>query len=327
MVRIGQSMHPNFVGGDLAKLDEELKQFVDAGASSCELVLQGLDVIIGARVIESRQEALINVMKKHQLDYTMHMPHGLNLHDTDMLEIYLEIFQASIDFAKAAGIKLINYHAGKTRVKKAEAENPDGQGRSRSGRAPEAQANPNGESEPPKEEKPDPLTLMKNEIEYIKAFAADAPNIAFSMENALFTDDKEYDEYSGGISVDDMIDFCEKVNQPNFMLTFDIGHRFLALDGDRELLLKDMERLLPYIGHVHLHDNCGNRKDSRDGFGGQRLVIGAGDIHLPLGWGTVPIKEAVGLLKGFEGIINLEIEQRFSYHYSEAVAIVQSYLA
>ena len=330
MVRIGQSMHPNYVNGDLSKLDDELKQFVEAGASACELVLQGLDVIIGAKVIESRQDALIKILRKHDLEYTMHMPHSLNLLDTEMLDIYLEIFRASIAFAQAAEIKLLNYHAGKIRERKPE---PAGTRRRSRPLADEALANassvdaaPTDGSVQEQEDKPDPKTLIKNEMEHIRLLAGSAPEILFCMENALFTDDKEFDEFSSAINVSDMISFCQGVNQKNFKLTFDIGHRFLALDGDKHTLLEDMKTLLPFVGHIHLHDNCGNRKDSRDGFGGQRLVIGAGDIHLPLGWGAVPIREAVELLKDYEGIINLEIEQRFSYHYSDAISIVRNYL-
>ena len=302
-------MHPNYVNGDLDKLDGELKEFKSAGAETCELVLQGLDVIIGTRVIESRQDALINILRKHDLDYTMHMPHGLNLLDTEMLDIYLEIFRSSIAFAKAAGIKLINYHAGVIRRKRDEKPTAE------------------GETKPEGESKPDPATLIQNEAEQIKLLAASAPDITLCMENALFGDNKEQEDFSAAVDTSSMIDFYNKVDMPNFKLTFDIGHRHLALDGNNDALLADMEKLLPYIGHIHLHDNCGYRKEMREAFGGQRLVVGAGDIHLPLGWGTVPIKESLSLLKNYKGIINLEIEHRFSYHYSDAVSIVREYLA
>ena len=45
--------------------------------------------------------------------------------------------------------------------------------------------------------------------------------------------------------------------------------------------------------HVHLHDNKG----------------GYADLHMPLGTGTVNVKEAVRLLKshGYDGTITLEV--------------------
>ena len=61
MIKIGQSMHPGYVNGDFNKLNEELKAFKAAGADTCELVLQGLDVIIGKRIIESRLNALLEI--------------------------------------------------------------------------------------------------------------------------------------------------------------------------------------------------------------------------------------------------------------------------
>ncbi|MCL2045982.1 MAG: sugar phosphate isomerase/epimerase [Oscillospiraceae bacterium] len=364
MITIGQSMHPNYVGGDLAKLDEELRLFTEAGVTSCELVLQGLDVIVASRIIQSRQAAVIDILKRHDLQYTMHMPHGMNLMDKDLLEAYLIIFRASIEFAQAAGIKLINYHAGTHRVRKPEPEGSPSRRRrggsdtdaavetadaktdgaadgaaeiekqnsettqnedTTAASADTAEASnkqENSDTPPP----PDPKELMARELEEIRILAKSTPEILFCMENALFTDDKEFDEFSPAISVDSMIEFYEGVNLDNFKLTFDISHWFLAIDGDKEVLLNDMKRLLPYIGHIHLHDNCGKRTGPRDAMGASRLIIGAGDIHLPLGWGDLPVKECVELLRDYNGIINLEIEQRFNYHYSEAVSIVKEYL-
>ena len=303
MIKIGQSMHPNWVNGDLSKLDEELRQFKEAGAESCELVLHGLDVIVGARIIDLREKALLNVLRKHDLSFTLHMPHGLNLLDIDNIDIYVEIFRAAIDFAQAAGIGLINYHAGKKKV--------------------EMKINPDAYAIAEERAKQDPNTLIFNEIDQIRSLAKDAPDILICMENAQFGNDPEI---SAANNADGMLEFFRQVNLANFKLTFDIGHSFLSHNGDKSALLKDMERLLPYTGHIHLHDNCGFRKDIKVFDGGHRLVLGTGDIHLPLGWGSVPVKEALGLLSNYNGIVNLETERRFFQYYSDSIAFVRENL-
>ncbi|MCL2124870.1 MAG: sugar phosphate isomerase/epimerase [Oscillospiraceae bacterium] len=298
MIKIGQSMHPNWVNGDLIKLDEELRLFNKAGAECCELVLQGLDVVIGARVIEQRMRAVIDVLRRHDFVYTLHLPHGLNLLDAENLEVNMRVFRAAIDFARAAGISLLNHHAGMYKIDdKIKLD----------GKAP-----------------PDSNTMIKNEIEQVKSLAQEAPDIIFCMENALFGTDPEISAAAGA---DSMIEFYKQVDLPNFKLTFDIGHSYLWNKGDNSALLGDMAKLLPYVGHIHLHDNCGVRVGMRAAFGGNGIVTGGGDIHLPLGWGNLPIIDALALTKDYEGIINLEIEQRFKEYYGQCIAFVREQIA
>ena len=303
MIKIGQSIHPTWVNGDLSKLGEELRQFKEAGADCCELVLHGLDVVIGTRIIDSRQEAVIKVLREYDMEYTLHMPHGLNLLDSDNQAEYLDIFRSSIEFARAAGIKLINYHAGMRRT--------------------DDKKSPGDKKKTDAQTKQNPKVLIQNEMEQIKSLAKDAPDILFCIENALFGKSPEVISVANNTA--SIIEFCQQVGLPNFKLTFDIGHSFLFNSGEKTALLEDMERLLPYIGHIHLHDNCGTWKEMRFGDGGHRLVLGAGDIHLPLGWGKLPFNDTLALLKDYSGIINLEIEQRFSSHYGECIAVVRGH--
>ena len=284
MIKIGQSMHPEWVGGDLGRLDEELRQIKDVGADCCELVLQGLDVVFGGRVIQQRLDELLETLGKYEFEYTLHMPHGLDLLNSEMLDVNMGIFRAGIELALAASIKLINYHAGKT--------------------------------------KSNDKSLILKEAERIKTLAQEAPDILFCMENALFFSD---DEFSAALNASDMIDFYEQVNLPNFRLTFDIGHSFLRHRGDKNALLEDLVKVLPYTGHIHLHDNCGLAMETR-GPGSGRLVSGIGDIHLPLGWGRVPVEEALARITDYNGILNLEIEHRFHKYYGDCFSYVRNVL-
>ena len=289
MVKIGQSMHPFWVNGDLGRLSEELLQIKEAGAECCELVLPGLDVVIGGKVIRQRQEAVLGILREYGFEYTLHMPHGLNLIDAKMLEMNLGVFRAGIEFAQSVGIKIINYHAGTTKT--------------------------------------NDKSLIHNEAEQIKKLAASAPDILFCMENPLFFTD---DEFSAALDAEDSIEFWKQVGLENFKLTFDIGHSFLRHGGDAAALLSDFKQLLPYAGHIHLHDNCGVKMDMKAAGHADRLSCGIGDIHLPLGWGRLPMDEIFALLNSFKqynGIVNLEIERRFCYQYTQSISLVRESLA
>ena len=286
MIKIGQSTHAWWLNGDLKRLDEELQEIQMAGADSCELILHGLDVVIGGRIIHSRLEAALKILRKYKLEYTLHLPYDLNLLDTDMLEQYVRVFQAGIAFAQAAGIGVIVYHPGKMRFL-------------------------------------GPAALQR-EAEQIRRLVKTAPDILFCMENApLFN----REESSAAKNAEAMIAFCEMVDLPNFGLTFDVGHCFLAHQGNKHALLRDLERLLPFIGHIHLHDNCGVNLEMSAYDYNHRIACGAADLHLPLGWGRIPIEDVLNRLGSYQGIVNLEIEHRFRSQYSACISFVREYLA
>ena len=73
-----------------------------------------------------------------------------------------------------------------------------------------------------------------------------------------------------------MEDVCKRVDQDNFTLCLDIGHAHCYSDIN---VLEWAERLAPYVTHVHVHDNCGDR-----------------DAHIGLGKGNLPYKEVLRFL-------------------------------
>lgn len=73
-----------------------------------------------------------------------------------------------------------------------------------------------------------------------------------------------------------LLDVYNRVNRPNFKLCLDIGHAHCYSSLD---VLQWAENLAPYVTHVHVHDNCGDR-----------------DSHIGLGKGNLPWKEVLSFL-------------------------------
>ena len=73
-----------------------------------------------------------------------------------------------------------------------------------------------------------------------------------------------------------LLDVYNRVNRPNFKLCLDIGHAHCYSSLD---VLLWAENLAPYVTHVHVHDNCGDR-----------------DSHIGLGKGNLPCKEVLSFL-------------------------------
>jgi len=112
-------------------------------------------------------------------------------------------------------------------------------------------------------------------------------------------------------------DAARKVANELIGITLDIGHLNLfkkyinpktgKLYSDKEIL-EWVKKVYPYIKHVHITDNFGDI-----------------DAHLPIGWGTAPIKEAIEILrkKGWKGRAILETFGAIPYG-QQAFGVAQS---
>lgn len=107
------------------------------------------------------------------------------------------------------------------------------------------------------------------------------------------------------------IDCIEKLNHPNLKMTFDFGHAFLTSKHFNEDFLGNLKKSKPYLRHIHIHDNTGNfdidRLSNKQRSLLQRLPHGKGDLHLPIGWGKIPFKEAFEIIgDDYKGIYMFE---------------------
>jgi sugar phosphate isomerase/epimerase len=110
------------------------------------------------------------------------------------------------------------------------------------------------------------------------------------------------------------------VNHPFVVATLDFGHAYLHT-GFRSLdFLTDIAALAPVAKHVHLHDNCGIADDIWAYADGERVAFGHGDLHLPVGWGTIPWNEVMRVCEfPAAAIFNIELKQRHWHAVQECV--------
>lgn len=100
--------------------------------------------------------------------------------------------------------------------------------------------------------------------EFWKEFLKERRELEVVLEN-VFDDDWQL-----------MLDVHHKVDAPNFKLCLDIGHVHCYSSMD---VRGWAENLAPYVSHVHIHDNHGDR-----------------DAHIGLGKGNLPWKEVLEYL-------------------------------
>ena len=92
--------------------------------------------------------------------------------------------------------------------------------------------------------------------------------------------------------------------------------------------LEAIELASPFIIHVHVHDNFGRVLSlPQDAPYIYTAPLGVNDMHLPPGWGEIPYREVFSRLGGYQGVVLLEIEPRYSPYFEEALQETRRLLA
>ena len=115
-----------------------------------------------------------------------------------------------------------------------------------------------------------------------------------------------------------VVECVRRINRPNVAMTFDVGHAHLAAAYFRFEFLEAIRSALPLIRHVHVNDNFGRYDPLRlENFTLYRtqtpadtFPLGKGDLHLPVGWGGIPLDKVFEVLRGYRGTVIHE----YRYH-------------
>jgi len=133
-----------------------------------------------------------------------------------------------------------------------------------------------------REKAPELAELQWNQnIDALKQIAnyADSRGVILCLENIGF------EPFIIDDTVDDMLQIREQVGSPALFFCLDLGHAELNNESTSAL-----EKMRPYIRHVHLTDNYGQKDD-----------------HLIIGQGNFDYSPYLDFLRNFEGIILLEV--------------------
>ncbi|MCH8953509.1 MAG: sugar phosphate isomerase/epimerase [Proteobacteria bacterium] len=71
-------------------------------------------------------------------------------------------------------------------------------------------------------------------------------------------------------------------------VTLDFAHAALQCDLKGANLMAEIAEIAPLSPHLHLNDCFGTVVDGPISLPGEALAYGNGDLHLPLGWGSLP---------------------------------------
>jgi sugar phosphate isomerase/epimerase len=117
----------------------------------------------------------------------------------------------------------------------------------------------------------------------------------------------------------------EPIAHPHLGITLDLGHLHLTSAAYGWSALDEIAAVLPLLRHVHAHDNFAKMR--RGPRYNSELPNGIGDLHLPMGWGSIPWAEVLPAMADYREIWMMEIEFRFFRHFPELVTAAQGMLA
>ncbi|OYY63381.1 MAG: xylose isomerase, partial [Rhizobiales bacterium 24-66-13] len=104
----------------------------------------------------------------------------------------------------------------------------------------------------------------------------------------------------------------DAIGHPFVRATLDVSHAFLRCTDAGLDLLTEVAILAPFARHVHVHDSYGRPLESWTIDEAERLALGEGDLHLPVGWGAIPWDELAARCTFDAGaIVNLELHRRY----------------
>ena len=301
---IGINADAGNLDGDMAKLRRELKNCVELGVSHVEIAPHGVGAIYDGQLIQSRTAEVQAMLAEYPLKCTVHGPNPMNLMNLNDIITERNLFQASIDFASQLGSEVLVYHAGRYLPE-------------------ERFLLP----KPAALTTRDRMVMWNMERALLRQMGDETGQrgITIVVENArpyLDARDYCYGEQLEGLAI-----MVSEVNHPRVGIALDIGHAYLSAGYYDYDLLKEVAAISAMVRHIHLHDNFGKACASYEKRQHELTATGRGDLHLPVGWGSAPVKDILDRLPGYSGVITLEMRPRYRAYYREALDTLRALLA
>jgi sugar phosphate isomerase/epimerase len=287
-------------GAPLASLRSRLAEVAEAGFSHAELSAKSLAVIINGRLQPARLAALKAAVTASPVTLTVHGSAVSTARIGNLVDVTTPAQPATVaaDLALSAaiGANVLVYHAGQLR---------DFYG--------DDQALAAG---------------MAAERDHLRRLGDEAGRhgIRIMVENidpvGSYILRRAY-----GLRLDLIAEQVLAVNHPQVAMCLDVGHAFLAARYVGWDYLATIRQVAPLVGHIHLNDNFGRAKLDGAWDVDEYLAVGDGDLHLPPGWGAIPLDQVFTVPFPQRPAVILELRPHFRENAAEALAVTQRLLA
>jgi sugar phosphate isomerase/epimerase len=248
--------------GGVSELAGILRSLKNAGPDFVEVWPHCLGVILGGGLDPARLRTVRELLLEMDLAYTVHAPLDINLMDLSAPDLQRNILEASLRFADEIGAGVVVCHAGQ-RVGPRDARHS-----------------------------------LKNQLAAERAALREAGDLAGELGITIAVENY-YPElpiirgavYDYSVWPSELAEQISAVDHPAVGICLDVGHAALAANAFGFDYVEECATVAPLVRHVHLHDNLEKPNLTGEPPVSEHHVYGLGDLHLPPGRGTIPLKD------------------------------------
>ena len=271
-----------------ADLGTQIDTALAAGVSYVELPLHKLDIITGGRIMAPRLVEIAGIVGGRR--NTLHGHLGINLmEDPHLLPLHLDVLKANIEVAQALGSVHLVIHSGFARPQQGSA-----------------------------------LELAyERQREALASVAgmAQSAGTVICVENIFTYDHSRHTALPSRLAAE-----LALIDHPAIRATFDFSHGYINCGLHGVDFVEEAKALAPFSKHLHIHDSFGRPKDFWTYSLTEDLAFGAGDLHLPLGWGNLPFDRiAAEAVFPAEVVADIELQARFWSELPETIRQTQDF--
>jgi sugar phosphate isomerase/epimerase len=263
---------PNEDDFGFERLGPRLDEAEALGADFVELPLYAMDLIAGARVLGARLKTVSGMLAGRRLRYTVHGPMAINLMDRpERLTRHQEVLKAALEVSAELGGVHYVLHCGIYEDSQA-AQSDD---------------------------------LYAQQRDILSAFAEVAEKLAviITVENLFASRPGHRTALPGRLARE-----IAAIAHPSIVACLDFSHGYLRCTAERANFIDEAAALAPFAKHLHIHDSFGRMSVSPTYHRSERLAYGEGDLHLPLGLGSIPWDTLMQRLDFPAGVVfNIEL--------------------
>ncbi|GGF64877.1 hypothetical protein GCM10007301_25820 [Azorhizobium oxalatiphilum] len=260
---------------DFDDLGAKLDEAERLGVDFVELPTFAWTLVVAGRILPERLKKLVEVTRDRPFGYTVHGPLAINLMEVPgKLPRHEALLAASIEVAGALGAENYVMHAGVVREQEDDIE----------------------------------VAYSRQREALLRAGDLAAKHkLTVCVENVFRFEKMRETPLPSRLAAE-----LDAIDHDHIRATMDVSHAYQHCSPLRIPLLPELVALAPFAKHVHVHDSFGLPLESWSIDEGERVGLGEGDLHLPLGWGDLPWSEiAAACTLAPRAVVNLELHRRY----------------
>ncbi len=298
-MKIGAKISQARINGNVGALKQDLRLLKKIGLKYIEVPVNCMDVIRNGQIDKTQAGRLINLLHSFDFEYTVHCPLSLDVMDKNQPETHKAVLYSTMEFAYLLGSNIVVYHPGKFISEQQTGE-----------RYKILSAKLKNE-------------LLEKEAGVIKTIAKKYKDIDICIENMPAFVPQCFDWYAEKLDV--LYNQVKNINCKNVSIALDIGHLFVSSNFYGFGFLDSIKKIKDSIGYIHIHDNFGKPSGYYENNFSEMVPLGLGDLHLPPGWGCIPVADVVNVLSSrYTGIWMLEIRGMYSDYIKKSIGVLKN---